>query len=103
LYLIHFISFTFSLAAINALAHRFFYALFRHPALSAEMKKKFDKKLDKIKKPQFLQSIRLRSVKFGPNVPCIKSAQLVSLDKQGKLVYFQSLKLCFIFSTTIGI
>jgi hypothetical protein len=73
-------------AWLNAVMGRIFLAMYKTDRLKEILVNKLRIKLDKTKRPTFLDEILIRSVDIGESVPFITDPKLISLTQQGQVI-----------------
>lgn len=73
-------------AWINAVFGRLFLAMYKTDRLMDFVENKIRKKIDKTKRPTFLDEITVRKVDMGGTVPFITDPKLLSLSPQGEVI-----------------
>jgi hypothetical protein len=73
-------------AWINAVFGRLFLAMYKTDRLKDFVETKIRKKIDKTKRPTFLDEIHVRSVNVGESVPFITNPKLLSLSPEGEVI-----------------
>lgn len=73
-------------AWINAVFGRLFLGMYKTDRLKNFVEMKIRKKIDKTKRPTFLDEITVRKVDVGESVPFIKDPKLLSLSPNGEVV-----------------
>jgi hypothetical protein len=73
-------------AWINAIFGRIFLAMYKTDRLKEFVEMKIRRKIDKTKRPTFLDEIHVRSVHIGESVPFITNPKLLSLSPEGELI-----------------
>lgn len=70
----------------NIVAHRIFYQIHNDPGFTHLIRKKITNKLDKIKKPTPLKSLKLNTLSIGPEFPYFSNIKITSFDPSGNIV-----------------
>ncbi|CAO3610626.1 unnamed protein product [Mucor fragilis] len=73
-------------AWINAVFGRLFLGMYKTDRLKRFVEMKIRKKIDKTKRPTFLDEIHVRSVDVGASVPFITDPKLLSLSTDGEVI-----------------
>ncbi|KAK4520787.1 uncharacterized protein ATC70_006667 [Mucor velutinosus] len=73
-------------AWINAVFGRLFLGMYKTDRLKHFMEMKIRRKIDKTKRPTFLDEIHVRSVDVGASVPFITDPKLLSLSTEGEVI-----------------
>ncbi|KAI8643603.1 putative integral membrane protein conserved region-domain-containing protein, partial [Parasitella parasitica] len=73
-------------AWINAVLGRLFLGMYKTDRLQNFVEMKIRKKIDKTKRPTFLDEIHVRSVDVGASVPLITDPKLLSLSPEGEVI-----------------
>lgn len=73
-------------AWINAVFGRLFLGMYKTDRLKHFVEMKIRKKIDKTKRPTFLDEIHVRSVDVGASVPFITDPKLLSLSTEGEVI-----------------
>lgn len=73
-------------AWINAIFGRLFLAMYKTDRLKDFVETKIRKKINKTKRPTFLDEIHVRSVDVGESVPFITNPKLLSLSPEGEVI-----------------
>ncbi|KAI7905216.1 uncharacterized protein BX663DRAFT_502134 [Cokeromyces recurvatus] len=73
-------------AWINAILGRLFLGMYKTDRLKNIVEMKIRKKIDKTKRPSFLDEIHVRDVDVGQSVPFITEPQLLSLTPEGEVI-----------------
>ncbi|KAI8886251.1 hypothetical protein K501DRAFT_178110, partial [Backusella circina FSU 941] len=73
-------------AWLNAVMGRIFLAMYKTERLKQMMVDKLQRKLDKTKRPAFLDEILIRSINIGESVPFITDPKLISLTQDGQVI-----------------
>ncbi|KAG2194576.1 hypothetical protein INT46_011291 [Mucor plumbeus] len=73
-------------AWINAVFGRLFLGMYKTDRLKKFVEMKIRKKIDKTKRPTFLDEIHVRSVDVGASVPFITDPKLLSLSAEGEVI-----------------
>lgn len=73
-------------AWINAVFGRLFLGMYKTDRLKNFVEMKIRKKIDKTKRPTFLDEIHVRSVDVGASVPFITDPKLLSLSAEGEVI-----------------
>lgn len=73
-------------AWINAVFGRLFLGMYKTDRLKNFVEMKIRKKIDKTKRPTFLDEIHVRSVDVGASVPFITDPKLLSLSTEGEVI-----------------
>lgn len=71
----------------NALLGRIFWGIHNHPVFLKLITEKLQKKMAKLKKPKFVESISVTDVGFGPNLPLFSNIKIISVSPQGSLAF----------------
>ncbi|KAI9486811.1 MAG: hypothetical protein EXX96DRAFT_550706 [Benjaminiella poitrasii] len=73
-------------AWINAILGRIFLGMYKTDRLKNLVEMKIRKKIDKTKRPSFLDEIHVRDVDVGQSVPFITNPRLLSLTPEGEVI-----------------
>ncbi|CEP13819.1 hypothetical protein [Parasitella parasitica] len=73
-------------AWINAVLGRLFLGMYKTERLQSFVEMKIRKKIEKTKRPTFLDEIHVRSVDVGTSVPFITDPKLLSLSSEGEVI-----------------
>ncbi|KAI8091347.1 putative integral membrane protein conserved region-domain-containing protein [Gilbertella persicaria] len=73
-------------AWLNAILGRLFLSIYKTDRLKRFVEMKIRTKIDKTKRPTFLDEIHVRSVDVGQSLPCITCPKLLSLSPEGEVV-----------------
>ncbi|KAI8984182.1 hypothetical protein BDF20DRAFT_858419 [Mycotypha africana] len=73
-------------AWVNAILGRLFLGMYKTDRLKNFVEQKIRKKIDKTKRPTFLDEIKVRDVDVGKSVPFFTNPRLLSLSPEGELI-----------------